>query len=62
MTKKNDTAHTGTSSRLVPRRRTREGWAEAFGDVEELDCEDFAWLDFANEEDAEIVWRTEGRA
>jgi antitoxin MazE len=38
------------------KRRPREGWAEAFGDIEELDEEDIAWLQFGNEGDDELKW------
>jgi hypothetical protein len=34
----------------------REGWAEAFGETEELGDEDLAWLGFGNEDDADLAW------
>jgi antitoxin MazE len=38
------------------KRRPREGWDVAFGDIEELGEEDRAWLDFGNEGDDELKW------
>ena len=38
------------------KRRPREGWAEAFGEIEELGEEDLAWLEFGNEGDGELKW------
>jgi antitoxin MazE len=47
------------NSRIVitpQKRRPREGWAEAFGVIEELGEEDRAWLDFPNNDDGELEW------
>jgi antitoxin MazE len=38
------------------KRRPREGWAGAFGEIEELGEEDRAWLEFGNDGDAELEW------
>jgi antitoxin MazE len=38
------------------KKRPREGWAEAFGDIEELEEEDIAWLQFGNKGDDELQW------
>ncbi len=38
------------------KRRPRAGWADAFGDIEELGDEDRAWLEFGNDEDAYLRW------
>jgi antitoxin MazE len=38
------------------KRRPREGWAEAFGEVPELGDEDRAWLEFGNDFDADLKW------
>jgi antitoxin MazE len=38
------------------KRRPREGWAEAFDEIPELGDEDRAWLDFGNDDDAELTW------
>ena len=38
------------------KRRPREGWAAAFGEIGELGDEDLAWLQFGNEGDDELQW------
>ena len=38
------------------KRRPREGWADAFDQVEELGDEDRAWLEFGNQGDDELTW------
>jgi antitoxin MazE len=38
------------------KRRPREGWAEAFGEITELGEEDRAWLEFPNESDSKLKW------
>jgi antitoxin MazE len=38
------------------KRRPREGWAEAFGEIPELVDEDRAWLEFGNDFDADLKW------
>jgi antitoxin MazE len=38
------------------KRRPREGWAAAFGEIRELGDEDLAWLGFGNEGDDELQW------
>jgi antitoxin MazE len=38
------------------KKRPREGWAEAFGNIEELEEEDIAWLQFGNKGDDELQW------
>jgi antitoxin MazE len=38
------------------KRRSREGWAEAFAEIGELGDEDLAWLQFENEGDDELQW------
>ncbi len=38
------------------KRRPREGWADAFGEVPELGGEDLAWLEFGNDFDTDLKW------
>ena len=38
------------------KRRPREGWADAFDQVEELGDEDRAWLEFGNQGEDELTW------
>jgi antitoxin MazE len=38
------------------KRKPREGWAQAFDEVEELGDEDLAWLEFPNAVDDELEW------
>ena len=38
------------------KRRPREGWAAAFGEIGELGDGDLAWLQFGNEGDDELQW------
>jgi len=38
------------------KRRPREGWAEAFAEIGELDDEDRAWLEFPNQGDDDLTW------
>ena len=38
------------------KRRPREGWAEAFGEIPDLGDDDLAWLEFGNDDDADLKW------
>jgi antitoxin MazE len=38
------------------KRKPREGWAEAFDEIEPLGDEDRAWLEFPNAGDDELKW------
>ena len=49
-----DHADTLPVGRQPEKRRPRAGWADAFGDIEELGDEDRAWLGFGNEGDHEL--------
>ncbi len=51
-----DHADTLPVGRQPEKRRPRAGWADAFGDIEELGNEDRAWLELGNEGDHELKW------
>jgi antitoxin MazE len=52
-----DLALAGNRIIITPqKRRPREGWAAALSEVEELEEEDRAWLEFGNEGDDELQW------
>jgi len=56
MRKRDENRKPETAQPTWPKRRPRVGWADAFGDIEELGDEDRAWLEFGNDEDAYLRW------